>query len=305
MPCFHPVEMWVHNEKKTDNGKRLVIHSYNHRLCADARLVLRKCGQCSGCRLQRSAEWATRCMHEASLYKDNCLITLTYSNDHLPADGSLNKHHIQKFLKRLRKKYGPNIRYYYCGEYGEKFGRPHYHLCLFNFDFKDKTFWRKTDQGFPAYRSASLETLWPFGQSEIGSVTFESAAYVARYIMKKVLGKDAAAHYERHTDSGIVYTIQPEYTDMSRRPGIASAWFDKFHSDVFPHDYCVINGRKIPPPKYYSNRFELLDPLEMEQIKFARQDNALLHIDNNTPERLIIREQVHFAKLNRLTRTLD
>lgn len=305
MTCFHPVEMWVHNTRKTDNGKRLVIHSYNARLCADARLQLRSCGQCSGCRLKRSSEWATRCMHEASLYKNNCLITLTYDNEHLPKDGSLNKSHFQKFMKRLRKKYGMGVRYYYCGEYGEKFGRPHYHACLFNHDFKDKTFWRKTDQGFPAFRSKELEQLWTYGLSEIGSVTFESAAYVARYIMKKVLGPAAADHYERHTEWGQVYTIQPEFTDMSRRPGIAHDWFHKFKTDVFPSDFLIINGRKVPPPRYYSNQFELLDPMEMEQIKFEREQNALLHIDNNTPERLIIREQVHLAKLSQLKRTLD
>ena len=83
-----------------------------------------------------------------------------------------------------------------CGEYGENRGRPHFHACLFNFDFPDKKVWRKTSQGHPVWRSPSLEALWPYGFSEIGSVTFQSAAYVARYIMKKATGRDAEQVYE-------------------------------------------------------------------------------------------------------------
>ena len=158
-----------------------------------------------------------RCHHEASLYQDNCFITLTYSDEHLPSDKSLHVDHFQKFMKRLRKRFGEGVRYYHCGEYGEKYMRPHYHACLFNFDFPDKKIW-KENNGNRLYISESLSELWPFGFVTIGDVTFESAAYVARYIMKKVNGDLAESHYERvDWDTGEVYHLKPEYTTMSRR----------------------------------------------------------------------------------------
>ena len=122
------------------------------------------CGQCIGCRLEYSRQWAIRCMHEASLYEDNCFITLTYDQDHLPHDRSLNKSHFQKFMKRLRKRFGGGIRFYHCGEYGERTRRPHYHACIFNFDFSDKKLF-KIVNNHRLYTSEQLEELWPFGFS--------------------------------------------------------------------------------------------------------------------------------------------
>ena len=149
------------------------------------------CGQCIGCRLERSRQWAIRCVHEASLHTDNCFITLTYSPDCLPSDGSLNHDDFQKFFKRLRKHIAPKkIRYYMCGEYGEdlqqpsKLGRPHFHACLFGLDFDDKQLYIVRDD-VKLYTSATLEKIWGKGFVTIGDVTFESAAYVARYIAKK------------------------------------------------------------------------------------------------------------------------
>jgi hypothetical protein len=134
-------------------------------------------------------------MHEAKMHPKNCFITLTYNNEHLPSDGSLNYEVFQLFMKRLRKKYGKGIRFYMCGEYGDKLGRPHFHACLFGHDFADKKLWKTTDSKSKLYRSAELEKLWPYGFSSVGDVTFESAAYVARYIMKKVSGDASESHY--------------------------------------------------------------------------------------------------------------
>ena len=161
------------------------------------------------------------------MHTSNCFITLTYDNEYCPKDYSLNYEDFQLFMKRLRKRFKgfqvvtnyPEkkirnkwgkvidtisldpydeypIRFYMCGEYGENFGRPHFHACLFNFDFVDKTYWSKSPGGSKIYRSDILEDLWPFGFSSIGEVNFQSAAYVARYIMKKVTGKSAAKYYK-------------------------------------------------------------------------------------------------------------
>ena len=86
------------------------------------------------------------------------------------------------------------VRSFYCGEYGELFGRPHYHACLFGYRPADCRVWSRRGD-YDVYRSVELETLWTEGLSEVGSLTFDSAAYVARYVLKKVRGEAAMDHY--------------------------------------------------------------------------------------------------------------
>ncbi len=138
------------------------------------------CGQCIGCRLDKSREWAIRCVHEAQMNEDNCFITLTYNEKNLPHDGSLDKTHFQKFMKKLRKTTDNKIRYYHCGEYGENLQRPHYHACLFGHDFADKEFFQNSN-GNDLYISKQLDKTWNKGFATIGNMTFETAAYTARY----------------------------------------------------------------------------------------------------------------------------
>lgn len=319
MPCYSPL-VGYKSRFLTDNGKRKIVFNRAHSL--DGLVQQVPCGQCVGCRLERSRQWAIRCVHEASLYENNCFITLTYDNHHLPDDGSLHKIHFQNFMKRLRKHYcglqsvefidqdgnvkviNP-IRFYHCGEYGEKFRRPHYHALLFNFDFLDKVFWKKVNES-NLYLSPSLQSLWPFGFSTIGDVTFQSAAYVARYIMKKVNGDLAKDHYTVVDDSsGEVIALQPEYNTMSRMPGIGNLWYREFEDDVYPHDYVVMNGAKMKPPKYYDSLYEISNPDGYEKIKLDRKIAALKHVDNNTPIRLAVRQKVQEARLGLLTRSLE
>jgi len=263
------------------------------------------CGQCVGCRLERSRQWAVRCVHEASLHEDNCFITLTYNNESLPEDGSLNKKHFQDFMKRLRKKYkNKKIRYYHCGEYGDKNFRPHYHAIIFGLEFDDQKLFT-VNNGEKLYTSEKLEKLWPFGFSTIGTVTFESAAYVARYVMKKVNGKNAKNHYERvDSNTGEIYSLVPEYNTMSRRPGIAAGWFDKYKDDVYPSDNIHLREKTFRPPKFYDKMYEHLMPNEMEKIKKQRMINMQKHATDNTSERLEVKEQVKNAQLNKLIRSI-
>ena len=193
MPCYKPLDAWRPDDS---TGSKKLIFSYNAKHCKSVIPDLQvPCGRCVGCRLERSRQWAIRCVHEASLHKRNCFVTLTYNDVNLPEDRGLHYKHFQDFMKRLRKKYGEGIRFYMCGEYGEQLGRPHFHACLFNHDFDDKKLWKTTDSNSKLYRSKELEELWPFGYSSVGDVNFESAAYVARYIMKKVNGEAAELHY--------------------------------------------------------------------------------------------------------------
>lgn len=245
-------------------------------------------------------------MHEASCYEENCFITLTYDDKHMPPNGSLDRAAFPLFIKKLRKRlnYSPQlrrqlkknesdyrtVRYYHCGEYGDKYGRPHYHSCLFGFDFGDKTPW-STRNGIPVFRSKILEELWPYGQSEVGSVTFESAAYVARYIEKKVLGNTPEADDLRIHRYGIEngeFLKEPEYATMSRRPGIGKPWLDRYGSDVYPSDSVVVRGKLMKPPKFYDNCFELTEPEMIDRVKALRKRSR--NPEEETWERLNARE---------------
>lgn len=263
------------------------------------------CGQCVGCRLERSRQWAVRCMHEASLYDDNCFITLTYSPEHLPEDCSLHYRDFQLFLKRLRKAW-PNdrIRFYMCGEYGEENHRPHFHACLFGFNFPDRVPFRQLG-GSKLWRSDQLEKLWGKGHCSIGEVTFESAAYVARYVMKKVTGDLQELHYRQTDEDGVITGHRtPEFNHMSLKPGIGAKWLDKFSSDVYPDGQVVVRGHKSNPPKYYDRRFAKADPLSYEQLQYMRHLEALTRSSDQTPERLAVREQVASARIRALKRTI-
>jgi len=290
MPCFRPLKGYKARDVNPSTGKRSIVFSPRDGY-HDLPVTL-PCGQCIGCRLERSRQWAIRCSHEASLHEKNCFITLTYDDKHLPHDSSLNVKHFQDFMKRLRFHNGPDIRFFHCGEYGEKFKRPHYHACIFNFDFEDKKLWSNR-RDVKLYTSEKLAELWPMGFSTIGDVTFESAAYVARYITKKVTGDLAPDHYG---------TRKPEYTTMSRRPGIGKAWFDKFTSDVYPDDFVVIREKKMKPPKYYDRQFEIAYPSDFGRLKRKRKRDAEIHADNNDYYRLITREQIQQLKFKQLKR---
>ena len=263
----------------------------------------------------RSREWAVRCVHEAKCHPRNVFLTLTYDNKHLPEGRSLVYRDFQLFMKRLlvhadRKEKHHGIRFYMCGEYGETFGRPHYHSITFNYDFADKKLWRQT-RGNNIFTSETLTDLWGMGFCSIGSVTFQSAAYVSRYIMKKVTGEPAQAHYEWiDPETGEVFQRAPEFTHMSNGGrgglgGIAKAWFDKYHSDVFPHDFVVLNGKKVSPPRFYTNQYEILYPEEVERIKRLRKKRAAEHEHDNTPARRKVKAEVRDARLKLLKRTIE
>lgn len=262
--------------------------------------------------MDKSRDWATRIVHESKLHERNCFITLTYANEHLPEDYSVSVRPIQLFIKRLRKWMGHNrCRFFACGEYGDTNLRPHYHLILFGLDFEDKYAWRRTQSGAITYRSAALERLWPYGHSEIGDVTLQSAGYVARYVIKKITGDQAENHYRRiHPVTGLCWDVKPEFIVMSNRPGLGAGWYDKYSCDAFPSDFVIVEGSKRPIPRYYKKRLEagedqtrLLNP--SVRITAERKERALRQAENNTPERLAVREEILRLKAAQLERELD
>lgn len=331
MACHHPLPAWSLPPGSAASGKRVVKIGRN-----PPDLFRNKnweymevpCGKCMECRLEKSRQWAMRMVHEASLHEDNCYITLTYADKHLPLDNSINRRPFQLFMKRLRKleekeaaeenREPRKIKYYMCGEYGEQFNRPHYHACLFNYDFPDKVPFKEKN-GHMYYVSAKLHKLWttkiddPYdpdygkwdsiGNHFIGNLTFESAAYVARYVTKKINGEKATEHYlAMQEDTGEIHELTPEFSMMSRRPGIGKEWYDKWKKDAYPSDFLVLNGRKMKPPKYYDQLLDRENPELLEEIKERRRKVAEENAEEHTPERLAVKEKVLHSRIKRLKR---
>ena len=264
------------------------------------------CGQCIGCRLARSREWALRCMHENRMHEHSCFLTLTYDEDHLPLDLSLDITHFQKFMKRLRKKFSPlTIRYYHCGEYGDLTSRPHYHVLIFGLDFSDKKFFKTTSSGSPTFTSDILTDIWGNGFANIGSVSYKSAGYCARYCLKKINGEAKYQHYLRYNADGTSYHLSPEYNSMSRRPGLGRDFYDKFSTDLFPEGQCVIEGRKVRVPRYYDGIYEIQHPIDYAKLKERRRLSGLAVIADSTLDRLSVRESCLSSRLARLPRSLS
>ena len=290
MPCFHPITAyhkigggitWTHRES---NGIKLTV----------------SCKQCTGCRQEYARQWAMRNIHEASLWLNNIFITLTYNDQNLPEHNQLVKKDFQDFMKRLRKHKKANtknpIRFFHCGEYGEKFGRPHYHAILFNTNFNDR-------KPLPGQKnlttSDTLKKLWGKGHVSIGDVTFQSASYVAGYVQKKINGKQQEDHYRRiDKTTGETWVLPQEYATMSRRPGIAGLWFAKHKKDVYPSDNIHINGKEMRPPKYYDNLFQEQNPLQMEQIKENRTKAMQKTAHLRTPQALAQAKRNHQARMS-------
>jgi hypothetical protein len=303
VPCYSPIKGY-RSKFVNPSGKRSIVFNPKDGF-ADLEVTV-PCGRCIGCRLEYSRQWAVRCMHEAQMHEQNSFITLTYSPEYLPKDKSIQKQELQKFFKRLRKNTGVKLRYFACGEYGELNNRPHYHAIVFGYDFPDKVLHTKRN-GNLLFRSEVLEKAWPFGHSLIGAVTFESAAYVARYVTKKFKGNEEEkdAHYRLlDKDTGEVFQIEPEFCLMSRRPGIGREWLEKFKGDT-NKDFITHRGSKMKLPKYYDSVLEIEDELGMLKRKSKRRKMANKNKEDNTSERLTVKEKVKKAQIKQLSRDFE
>lgn len=286
MPCYHPIPGWWGKERNP-SGKRSIVFRLGEGFRDRPTSV--PCGTCIGCRLERSRQWAVRCMHEASLYDANCFVTFTYAE----SPGSLRKKDFTDFLKRLRWHLGTPVRYFQCGEYGEQFSRPHHHALLFNVWFPDSRPYLKSGQSL--FVSSQLDKLWGHGRCVIGLATFNSAAYIARYTLKKVVGPAAEGYYQGR---------EPEYLTMSRRPGIGHGYVERYGDEVYRFDSLRIRGHECKPPRYYDNVMASRAPELLARIRLQRGADAKNSVDN-TPRRLLIREEVKQASVKTLKRNLE
>lgn len=285
------------------------------------------CGKCIACRLDYSRQWATRCMLEAKKYEHNAFITLTYDPEHIQWVPGANREtgeleevttlvpeDLTKFMKDLRRYYKyhynhDNIRFYACGEYGSKTYRAHFHIIAFNLPIEDKEYFFSNNNGDKIYLSKSLEKIWGKGQVSIGDVTWNSAAYVARYVVKKIKGKDAAEMYKK---LGIV----PEFVRMSRKPGIAWDYYNENKEAIYECDEIIITnkdglGEKVKPSRYFDRLFDLDSPEAMKAIKERRKEMAeaslqciLDKTSLNKQEYLDMRERKKQSQLEKLIRPI-
>lgn len=253
-------------------------------------------------------------MHEAQEHPCNAFLTLTYDDEHLPPDGGLQMQDFQNFMKRLRKFYSSPLRYFHCGEYGEKLSRPHYHAAVFGLHLDDQQLFTTTPNGDKLYISDNLTKLWTHGHATVGELTQASAAYIARYVIKKVNGPEKLDHYT-NKETGVI--CSPEYITMSRRPGIGSSWFKKYSSDVYPSDNVIVNGYAKKPPRYYDKQLEKTNPTLLKKLLTNRAKRAIkllphtttdgktVMLDDNNLFRLAVKEKCVTLKIRTLKRNLE
>lgn len=325
MTCFAPMKMFTAAEPHHRTGKRGLtcnpLKALNSHVAHNI-----PCGACNGCRVDKRKQFALRVMHEAQMHSCNYFLTLTQSLEHRRASNSLAKRDLQLFHKRVRARYAPRrnqLKFFACGEMGEHGDNPHYHSILMSDAdlFPDKVVWKQPKTGV-VWKSAQLEELWPYGIAEFSSVTMASAAYVAGYVMKKLLSADDPSLVRLSPVDGQWHTTEPEFATMSRRPGLGSSWFDKFQSDAFPSDFLVVDGQKVKPPKYYLDKLKLCGVVDAaharpghvlrdqgddaSQIVKARRAHASSPQAraNSTPERLAVRSELLRLNLKRAKHSL-
>lgn len=330
MACYHPLKAWAKINPLNPLKKVIRFNLPDKDLFSYEEIKI-PCGQCIGCRLEYSRQWAIRCVLEAKQWKHNCFLTLTYNDEFLPIQEnvrvdkctgeverdwyshSLVPEHLTKFMKDLRAyfsyHYGvDNIRFFACGEYGSLNMRPHFHILLFNCHIPDLKLFKSNYRGDCVYTSDIISKLWNKGFITIGELNFETAAYTARYIMKKQKGNSK----DYYSDLGLV----PEFTRMSRNPGIANKYYDEEHGTFYDIDKIPVACaqrivKNVKPPAYYDRLYEVENPEHMKEIKENRLrlakinlENTLKNTDLNEDEYLLVQEQNKLLSISALKRNV-
>lgn len=277
MPCYSPLAAW-----QLESGE--IVFSERGRV---RRALNLPCGSCVGCRVEAARQWGVRCMHEAKLHACSYFVTLTYDDAHLPNPPCLVHRDFQLFMKRLRKKFGA-VRFFMCGEYGDRNGRPHFHSCLFGLSLPDLKRFKTGTNGTTLYTSVVLDSIWQNGYCTIGNVDFDSAVYIANYMSK-------CDSIPFDVETGEVFA-RP-YRKMSLKPGIGRGWIEKYRDDVYAYDHVIVNGVKCKPPRYYDKWLEAVDPLAREALEPARYRKSFVNAEDGSPARLAVRERVAAARL--------
>ena len=306
MPCYHPVQGYF-----KPNGQHTTRDAIGTDMLPQG---TRPCGYCKGCRFKKQQEWTVRMLNERSCHStSSSFITLTYDNKHLPPNASLDYEHWRKFIRSLKKRAdNKSIRFYGVGEYGENFGRPHFHAILFGHHFNDLIPLQGKGMA-KLYKSKQLQAAWcepltqePRGFVSVGDATPESISYVAGYIQKKIYGQRMGSHYKYinldsgeitpYSDGNTKFYRNPEKAFMSTKPGIGSLFYDKFHSDMYRlNQNCIhIKGKEVAIPTYYNNKFKKDNPAEWLELRQQKEEKMRIY----TPEDLIQHEKNFTARMS-------
>lgn len=301
MSCFHPITAYRSKSVNPQTGKRSLVFD-KAKGFTDLPVTI-SCGNCQGCRQAKTKEWSTRSIHESRFHDSNFFITYTYDEDHLPPGSTLFKKDLQDHHKRLREKCG-SFRFIACGEYGENKDRPHYHGNYFGLTIPDLKPHSKNEMGDQLFTSEILSKTWGKGRVIIGFFSSKTADYVAGYVFKKINGEMADEYYSRlDSSTGEIFQVEPEFALRSCRPAIGLSFYEKYHTDVFPSDFHIVKGRKVPSAKYYRRKLETENPDLFKTLKKRRIKDALSRSADNTPERLESREICLKAKIKQKSRT--
>lgn len=240
------------------------------------------CGQCIDCRLRYSKEWASRIICESALYEYNLFVTLTYDDDHLPLSkvcptlSTLDYRDLQLFLKRfreaLRRDFGfTGVRFYAAGEYGDLSQRAHFHICFFNLPYQvmeQLRFYKTSFCGDLYYISDYIQDVWGKGIVVCGDLNFQSAAYVARYVCKKIKGSEKLDELKR-------LGITNQESRMSLKPGIGADYFYLFKDQIYKNDEMFLPAvGRVCVSRYFDKLMNLDDPVFLAELKAHRALSA-------------------------------
>lgn len=246
------------------------------------------CGKCIACRINTSEMWSKRMYDELQSwgYDNACFVTLTYNDEHLPSNGSLVKDELQRFFKRLRKDlslFNRKIKCFACGEYGDQFGRPHYHAIIFGlspFLQSDRDLivknWTFCDKEIFVWKHKG--NVWLKGNA-IDVVNERTFRYVAKYVQKRLTGKDGEKEYIQR---GLV----PPYSYKSNGLGLETA--KKQLQFMKDNGFLYFNGKQTPIPKYYRDKFGV-KAFMSEDKKEAFRKRSISHQLEKTGVQLVLR----------------
>jgi len=264
MPCAAPLRGY-----KASTGRLVFFKSTDWQFNVEPYTGLQvPCGICILCREEQSRQAAVRITHEATCHDESSFLTLTYSDDNIPAHGSLDYRHLTLFNKRLRKHLG-SLRYYAVGEYGDKTLRPHYHMCVFGHAFTENRI-IVTKEPNLLWEQEWLTRCWGLGRVRVGALSFETARYTASYVTKKLRSKQRYVRIDEET--GELVAVEQPKAFMSDNLG--KEWWHKYGHQLEYNDYVIINGKKQKPPRAYDRWLGEVNPEAVQRIKNKRGEKT-------------------------------
>lgn len=288
----HHVE--INHVGKPVSSYEPIISPYARKVIYPSKSLVIPCGQCLACRMKYSRDWADRIITELPYHKSAYFVTLTYDDEHLPVNeyvdpetgvigsiATLQPRDVQLFFKRLRKRFSHSpvtqslelqdkLMYFLAGEYGDKTRRPHYHAIIFGLELPDLVLYKNSPQGNPYYNSEILNRIWGLGYVVVADATWQSAAYTARYILKKQTGRKSEI-YKR-------LNFEPEFTRMSLKPAIGKRWALEHLDELFDYKHVSVStptgGHQIRPSAYHKRLLRERDPTKLESYQLDARKAA-------------------------------